>query len=108
MKSIQQLHDFLNMSLSLIETWRDVSEEFWAHENYECSNTGKIRNKKTGIILVESPNGEVGHLSVSLSKGREAQLITFIKSFSIRGFLMPTVFKQLITLIQAEYLIIRY
>ena len=33
------------------EEWKDVSERCWGHENYECSNTGFVRNKKTKKIV---------------------------------------------------------
>jgi NUMOD4 motif len=51
----------------LVEEWIDVSEHFWGHENYECSNTGFIRRKKTKLILKEQ-NGTNGYYHVGFCK----------------------------------------
>lgn len=49
------------------EEWKDVSEHLWAHENYECSNTGFIRRKKNKRILKAGKDTQ-GYFGVYLSK----------------------------------------
>ena len=44
------------------EEWKDISD----YENYEVSNLGNVRNKKTGRIL-KSYN-KAGYAVISLSK----------------------------------------
>jgi NUMOD4 motif len=51
----------------LKEEWKDMSDYFLEHENYEVSNTGFIRSKKTKNILYMSPNTS-GYLEVNLWK----------------------------------------
>ncbi len=50
-----------------IEEWR----EFQKYNNYEVSNLGKVRNKKTGRILKSACNG--GYLSVGLSRNGKSK-----------------------------------
>jgi hypothetical protein len=38
-------------SAGLKEDWKYVSDELFDHENYDCSNTGFVRNMKTKRVL---------------------------------------------------------
>lgn len=46
----------------MMETWRTISEAY----NYEVSNEGNVRNKKTGRVLRTYPNNRSGRPQVTL------------------------------------------
>lgn len=39
------------MAGEMLEEWKDVADCFFGHQNYQCSNTGKVRHKWNGNIL---------------------------------------------------------
>lgn len=45
------------------EIWKTINN----YDNYEISNTGKVRNKKTGKFLIPINSGK-GYFQVALSK----------------------------------------
>jgi hypothetical protein len=56
------------------EIWKPISQNLYylgVDENYEVSNTGKVRNKKTGHILKVTPiNGDSRRLKVQVKCSR--------------------------------------
>ena len=52
------------------EIWKPISQNLYylgVDENYEVSNTGKVRNKKTGHILKTTPtNGDKRRMKVQV------------------------------------------
>ena len=61
------------------ETWKPI----FYYDNYEVSNTGKVRNKKTGRIL-KSTTSNSGYTMVCLSRRGK------IKSISVHRLVMET------------------
>lgn len=56
------------------EEWKDVADCFFAHQNYECSNTGFIKNKKNKKYYLQGFPNNWGYIRVILSdKGKRKQ-----------------------------------
>lgn len=56
------------------EQWRTVVVDGVVYDNYEVSNYGQVRNKRTGRILKQKDNG-IGYLQVGLCKDGKRKYI---------------------------------
>ena len=55
----------------LKEEWKDMSDYFREHDNYEVSNTGFVRNKKTKNVLAIRTKDRKGYKCVGLNNNNK-------------------------------------